>query len=161
MQDTALYLPQHEIPIEYYKMASNIANSFSKEYNAIGVLDLNDLTQEGYLALLISWRNIKWNIINDIKNKVDKQKALSKYLKKSITGIVRDRIKKDADGINLPVKGIWDNKEKKRISGGFGYITALFPQWFDNDVLTMVEEEIYEYDYEILSEYIDEWAKKH
>ena len=54
MQDTALHLPQHEIPMEYYKMASNIANSFSKEYNAIGVLDLNDLTQEGYLALLIS-----------------------------------------------------------------------------------------------------------
>ena len=88
--------------------------SFSKEYNAIGVLDLNDLTQEGYLALLISWRNIKWNIINEIKNKVDKQKALSKYLKKSITGIVRDCIKKDADGVNLPVKGIWNNKEKEK-----------------------------------------------
>ena len=70
------------IPFDYFKMASNIANSFSKEYAAIGVLDLNDLTQEGYLALLISWRNIKWKIINDIKDKVEKQKAISKYLKK-------------------------------------------------------------------------------
>ena len=41
------------IPFDYFKMASNIANSFSKDYAAIGVLDLNDLTQEGYLALLI------------------------------------------------------------------------------------------------------------
>ena len=161
MQDTALHLPQHEIPMEYYKMASNIANSFSKEYNAIGVLDLNDLTQEGYLALLISWRNIKWNIINEIKNKVDKQKALSKYLKKSITGIVRDRIKKDADGVNLPVKGIWNNKEKKRMTDGFSYVTALFPQWFDTDIINIAEEEVYEYNYEMLGEYIDEWAKKH
>ncbi len=27
--------------------------------------------------------------------------------------------------------------------------------------MKQIEEEIYEYDYEILSEYIDEWARKH
>ena len=63
-------------------MALNIANSFSKDYGAVGVVDLNDLTQEGYLALLISWRNIKWNIVNDIKDKVEKQKTILNILKK-------------------------------------------------------------------------------
>ena len=149
------------IPFEYFKMATNIANSFSKEYAAIGVLDLNDLTQEGYLALLISWRNIKWKIINDIKNKVEKQKAISKYLKKSIKGIISDRIKTNADGVKKPIKGIWDNKEQKKVSDGFSFVTKLFPHWFDTSVINMVESEVYEYNYDILSEYIDTWAKKH
>ena len=126
MQTTANI--KSNIPFEYFKMATNIANSFSKEYAAIGVLDLNDLTQEGYLALLISWRNIKWKIINDIKNKVEKQKAISKYLKKSIKGIISDRIKTNADGVKKPIKGIWDNKEQKKVSDGFSFVTKLFPQ---------------------------------
>ena len=159
MQTTANI--KSNIPFEYFKMATNIANSFSKEYAAIGVLDLNDLTQEGYLALLISWRNIKWKIINDIKNKVEKQKAISKYLKKSIKGIISDRIKTNADGVKKPIKGIWDNKEQKKVSDGFSFVTKLFPHWFDTSVINMIESEVYEYDYDILSEYIDTWAKKH
>tara|TARA_B100001939_G_C16886186_1_gene593180 strand:- start:236 stop:1021 length:786 start_codon:yes stop_codon:yes gene_type:complete len=150
-----------DIPFEYYKMALNIANSFSKDYGAVGVVDLNDLTQEGYLALLISWRNIKWNIVNDIKDKVEKQKTISKYLKKSITGILKDRIKVNADGTKRPIKGIWSNEEQKKITGGFGYITKLFPHWFDSSVINMIEEEIYEYSYDKLGEYLDEWSKKY
>ena len=42
----------HNIPVEYYKMANKIANSFSKEYAAIGIMNINDLNQEGYWALL-------------------------------------------------------------------------------------------------------------
>ena len=44
------------IPIEYWKMANKIANSFSKEYATIGIMNINDLNQEGYYALLRSWR---------------------------------------------------------------------------------------------------------
>ncbi len=33
----------NNIPIEYYKMANKIANSFSKEYAAIGIMNINAL----------------------------------------------------------------------------------------------------------------------
>ena len=49
-----------EIPLDYFKMASKIANSYSKDYSAIGVMNINDLNQEGYLALLTAWRNIDY-----------------------------------------------------------------------------------------------------
>ena len=51
------------IPNEYWKMAINIANSFSKDYKVIGIMNINDLMQEGFLALLKSWKNIDWKYI--------------------------------------------------------------------------------------------------
>ena len=152
---------KHEIPSNYFKMAAKIANSFSKEYSAIGVLNINDLSQEGYYALLKSWSNINWDLINSLNSELDKNKAISKYLNISIKGLVGDEIKKNADGSKKPIKGIWNNKDKKRYSTGFGFITVLFPQWFDNDVLAIVEDEIYDYDYEKLGEFLKGWLLKY
>ena len=59
-----------EIPLNYFKMASKIANSFSKEFAAIGVVNINDLHQEGYYALLKSWSNINWDLINSLDSKL-------------------------------------------------------------------------------------------
>lgn len=152
---------KHEIPSNYFKMAAKIANSFSKEYSAIGVLNINDLSQEGYYALLKSWSNINWDLINSLDSELDKNKAISKYLNISIKGLVGDEIKKNADGSKKPIKGIWNNKDKKRYSTGFGFITVLFPQWFDNDVLAIIEDEIYDYDYEKLGEFLKGWLLKY
>lgn len=152
---------KHEIPLYYFKMAAKIANSFSKEYSAIGVMNINDLAQEGYYALLKSWANIDWKLIDSLESDIDKKKAISKYLNISIKGLVGDEIKKNADGSKKPIKGIWNNKDKKRYSSGFGFITVLFPQWFDNDVLNIIDEEIYDYDYEKLGEYLKGWLLKY
>ena len=151
----------HEIPQHYFKMASNIANSFSKEYSAIGVMNINDLAQEGYYALLKSWNNVDWDMINKLDTKLDRDKALSKYLNISIKGLVGDEIKKNVDGSARPIKGVWNNKDKKRHTTGFGFISVLFPQWFDNDALAVIEDEVYDYEYEKLGEYLKAWLMKH
>ena len=49
------------IPAEYWKLAFNIANSFSKEYSAIGVQNINDL--------IISLFNQKLNTISQGRQK--------------------------------------------------------------------------------------------
>ena len=100
-----------EIPLDYFKMASKIANSYSKDYSAIGVMNINDLNQEGYLALLTAWRNIDWVYINKLETKIDRHKTVSKYLSISIKGIIGDRIKENIDGSGRPIKGIWNNKD--------------------------------------------------
>jgi hypothetical protein len=150
-----------EIPLDYFKMASKIANSFSKEYSAIGVVNINDLHQEGYYALLKSWSNIDWDLINSLETKLDRKKAISKYLSISIKGLVNDEVKKNADGSKRPIKGVWNNEDKKRYSNGFGFVTVLFPQWFDNDVLSVIDEEVYDYDYEKLGDFLKGWLLKH
>ena len=149
------------IPIEYYKAAHNIANSFSKEYAAIGVMNINDLFQEANYALIKSWSNIDWDYIGTIEDKIERKKAINKYLNISVKGLLNDKIKQNADGMSMPIKGIWNNKDKKRYTTGFGFISVLFPHWFDTNVLAIIEDEIYDYSYEKLGEYLEGWLKKY
>lgn len=152
---------ESSIPRKYFKLAFNIANSFSKEYASIGVMNINDLMQESFLALLRSWKNIKWDLINKIEDNIDRKKAVTNYLKKSITGLVKDEIKKNLDGTKKPIKGVWDNKTKTRRNDAMGFLTVLFPHWFDTNVLTAIEDEIYDYDYEQLAGFFESWFEKH
>ncbi len=149
------------IPNEYWKMAINIANSFSKDYKVIGIMNINDLMQEGFLALLKSWKNIDWKYINKLELQIDRNKAVSKYLKISIKGLVSDAIKNNVDGSKKPIKGVWNNKDKKRHTTGFGFVSVLFPHWFDSDVLAFVENEIYDYECEKLGDYLEGWLLKY
>lgn len=149
------------IPIDYFKMAAKIANSYSKDYSAIGVMNINDLNQEGFLALLTAWKNIDWTYINKLESKLDRNKTVSKFLSISIKGIIGDRIKENIDGSGRPIKGVWNNKDKKRHTNGFGFISVLFPQWFDNDVISILDDETYDYDYDKLGEYLEGWLKKY
>ena len=149
------------IPIDYFKMAAKIANSYSKDYSAIGVMNINDLNQEAFLALLTAWKNIDWAYINKLESKLDRNKTVNKFLSISIKGIIGDRIKENIDGSGRPIKGVWNNKDKKRHTNGFGFISVLFPQWFDNDVISILDNETYDYDYDKLGEYLEGWLKKY
>ena len=122
---SSLQKVKSEIPQKYFNLAVNIANSFSKEYSSIGIMDTNDLIQESCYALIKSWNNINWKYINQIENKLDRKKSITNYLKKSITGLVKDEIKKNMDGTKKPIKGIWDNKTKTRRTDVFGFLSIL------------------------------------
>merc|ERR1712078_602354 len=54
-----------------------------------------------------------------------------------------------------------NNEDKKRYATGFGFISVLFPQWFDTDALSIIEDEVYDYDYDKLGEYLDGWLEKY
>jgi len=161
MLDLPTISQETSIPPIYFKTAHNIANSFSKEYASIGVQNINDLLQEANYALLKSWKKINWGYIKDLASQEDKDKAIHKFLSKSIKGLLSDQIKRNLDGSGKPIKGIWNNKDKKRYSSGFGFISVLFPHWFDSDVLAILEDEVYDYDYEKLGDYLDGWLRKY
>lgn len=158
---SSLQKVKSEIPKKYFNLAINIANSFSKEYSSIGIMNINDLIQEASYALVKSWKNINWEYINSIEDPLDRKKSVTNYLKKSIKGIVKDEIKKNMDGTKKPIKGVWDNETKTRRTDMFGFLSILFPNWFDNNVLTLIEDEVYDYDYEQLGQYIETWLAKH
>ncbi len=152
---------ESNIPTVYYKLATSIANSFSKDYAAIGVMNVLDLAQEGYYALIRSWRKINWDYISKLDTQLDKDKAINKFLSISIKGLIGDQIKMNADGSAKPIKGIWNNEDKKRYATGFGFISVLFPNWFDTDAISILEDETYDYDYERLGDYLEGWLKKY
>ena len=149
------------IPKEYYKLATSIANSFSKDYAAIGVMNILDLIQEGYYALLRSWRKVNWDYIAKLDSQLDRDKAITKFLSISIKGLIGDQIKMNVDGSAKPIKGIWNNEDKKRYATGFGFISVLFPNWFDTDAISILEDETYDYDYEKLGDYLEGWLEKY
>ena len=99
--------------------------------------------------------------INKLESKLDRNKTVSKFLSISIKGIIGDRIKENIDGSGRPIKGVWNNKDKKRHTNGFGFISVLFPQWFDSDVISILDNEAYDYDYDKLGEYLEGWLKKY
>ena len=68
---------------------------------------------------------------------------LNKFLSISIKGLIGDQIKMNADGSAKPIKGIWNNEDKKRYATGFGFISVLFPNWFDTNVLSILEDETF------------------
>ena len=148
---------ESNIPTVYYKLATSIANSFSKDYAAIGVMNVLDLAQEGYYALIRSWRKINWDYISKLDTQLDRDKAINKFLSISIKGLIGDQIKMNADGSAKPIKGIWNNEDKKRYATGFGFISVLFPNWFDTDAISILEDETYDYDYERLGDYLEGW----
>ena len=113
------------------------------------------------MIITITYKSIKWDYINTLESELDKRKAISKYLSKSITGMLRDEVNKNVDGMKKPIKGIWNNKDKKRVKNGFDYLSILFPQWFDTSTINMVDEEVYDFDYEKLGEYFDDWLQRH
>ena len=124
-------------------------------------MNINDLFQEANYALIKSWSNIDWDYIGTIEDKIERKKAINKYLNISVKGLLNDKIKQNADGMSMPIKGIWNNKDKKRYTTGFGFISVLFPHWFDTNVLAIIEDEIYDYSYEKLGEYLEGWLKKY
>ena len=156
----SIKLLDHEIPKEYWKMTTAIAGRFSKEYSSIGVMNINDLYQEGYYALLKSWSTINWERLYNIEDELERKKALVSYLSKSIKLRLRNQIKDVLSG-TLPRNGIWNKKDNTWEHQGYKFLTILFPQWFDSQILTIVDEEVYDYGYLILGEYLDGWLLKH
>lgn len=148
-----------DIPLEYFKMATAIAGRFSKEYASIGVMNINDLHQEGYYALLKSWSTINWERIENV-DESERQKALTSYVSKSIKLRLRNQIKDGLSG-TLPRNGVWNKSENTWENQGYKFLTILFPQWFDSSVMSIIDEEVYDYSYELLGDFLDGWLLRH
>ena len=47
---------------------SKIANTFNREYASIGCMDIDDLTQAGYVGLIEAWNKVDWEKISESNN---------------------------------------------------------------------------------------------
>lgn len=82
-----------------FKYVKDIAYTFDRSYNRIGVLDLNDVIQEGYVELLYAWGKLDWEQIEESSNP---QGQLWAYLKLSIKrGMIR-AIMDNRSSIRIP-----------------------------------------------------------
>ena len=129
-----------------------LAITFSREYAAIGTLDLNDLVGFANLHMIIAVNNFDWEHkikvtgikdawvqIKDIKPE-DQAAVIWKYVKKTVLLSIRDEINLHKDGMRIYREGDPGRKMvKKGESAQEDFITQLFPDFFNEEYVNLVD----------------------
>ena len=88
-----------ELIIKFLPLVENLARKFSTSQQAIGVMTINDLIQEGFYGLCAGTDRINWKTINEAK---DKEKTLKSFLSKRIKGAIRRGIDSNRGSMRIP-----------------------------------------------------------
>lgn len=89
------------------------------DYPAVGIMDMNDLYQEAYLAFFEAYKNYKESVDN-----FEDGAAIWSYLKKSTILNFEKSIRANKDGVRVPERVYFDGS--KEIKNNLDLITSLF-----------------------------------
>ena len=107
-------------PMEkYIPWVSQIANTFTREYAAIGALNYSDLVQAGYIGLVEAWENL------DIE-RTDAE--IWSFLKKRIKHAIRREIDSYGTTIKVPRRDL--EEARKNLTGVDKILVNSFPKFF-------------------------------
>ena len=118
----------------YYEWVIKIANTFSRDYSAVGALDVNDLIQSGHLGLVQAWQKIDWD---RIANSGNPEAELWSYLKKRIKWSIRREIDKHGAFIKIPRREI--EEARANLNATDKALVDLFPKFFDDQFPNYVD----------------------
>jgi RNA polymerase sigma factor (sigma-70 family) len=88
-----------QLIVKFLPLVENLARKFPTSQQAIGVLDITDLIQEGSVGLVAAVDNIDWNII---KESADQEQTIKSFLSKRIKGAIRRAIDINRGSIKIP-----------------------------------------------------------
>ena len=83
----------------FLPLVENLARKFATSQQAIGVMTINDLIQEGFYGLCAGADRVNWQTINEAK---DKEKTLKSFLSKRIKGAIRRGIDSNRGSMRIP-----------------------------------------------------------
>ena len=133
----------------YYEHVIQIANTFSRDSIAIGILDIADLIQAGNIGLIESWRKVDWDLIDASPNP---QGQLWSFLKKRIRFNIRQEIDKYGSFIKVPERVLRDHK--KNLTGIDKILVNVFPRFFAREIIA--EDYFGSWENEQLGELLDD-----
>ena len=125
-----LLMTNDEIVIKFMPLVEHLAMKQPKSQQASGVLSLNDLIQEGGLALCEYVDKINWDKIKDSDHP---EKTLASFLKKRIFGAIRRSINIHRGSIRIPEYIIREarlEEDKKKVAMFFN---AVFSSLEENE----------------------------
>ena len=115
---------------------NQIANTFSRDAIAIGVLNLQDLIQAGYLGLLEAWDKVDWTKIDQSTNP-DAQ--LWSFLKKRIRWAIRREIDRYGQHISTPINKLEEARNKYNFKGLDRVLVNVFPKFFNDEAIHVID----------------------
>ena len=139
----------HELD-NYYQYVVQIANTFTRNSAAIGILDSADLIQAGNVGLIESWAKVDWDLIESSPNP---QGQLWSFLKKRIRFNIRQEIDKYGTFIKVPERVLRDHK--KNLTGVDKILVSIFPKFFDRGLVEFIWDGS-SYENEQLGEVLDD-----
>ena len=83
----------------FLPLVENLARKFATSQQAIGVMTINDLIQEGFYGLCAGVDRVNWETINEAK---DKEKTLKSFLSKRVKGAIRRGIDSNRGSMRIP-----------------------------------------------------------
>ena len=148
-----------ELRAPYIEWPKSLANIFERSYPRIGVLDLTDLLQEGYVSFYKAWDKLDWELINGAEQN-EQPGIITNYLKLNIKNGIRRAIARDRETIRIPESyytmkphgdahgGKYDSNYQTDI-----FLTKTFSSFFSQYYLDVADEP-YNYDNEQLNEFL-------
>ena len=133
----------------YYPHVIQIANTFSRDFVAIGILNIQDLIQAGNVGLLEAWSNVDWELINESPNP---QGQLWAFLKKRIKFAIRREIDYNGTFIKVPRRQLEDHR--KHLTGIDKVLVNVFPKFFESELV--YQDDITDWDNEQLGLLLDD-----
>tara|TARA_B000000565_G_C23774769_1_gene373651 strand:- start:1583 stop:2335 length:753 start_codon:yes stop_codon:yes gene_type:complete len=94
-----VYNTRDQIILNNIHLVEEVTRRFSTDAKFVGVLNLQDMIQEGNIGLIQAVDRIDWNIVND---SVDPEKTLHSFLKKRIKGTIRRAINNNRTNMRVP-----------------------------------------------------------
>lgn len=157
----------------FLPLVENIAKKFSTADQASGILDINDLIQEGSIGLIMAVDKIDWDKINTSENQ---EQTIKSFLSKRIKGRIRYAINVYRGTMRIPeykINEIRKNPEDKQIVEMFfnSIFKSIDVGFNDNDSsdfypnsetgMYQYEDKSKEYNIDILNAYLFSIFKKH
>ena len=101
MYDMKVTKDKNELRAAYQDWAKVISNRFDRSYSRIGVLNLQDLLQEGYVGFYKAWEKLDWKLINEVIEP-ERIGMITNYLKLAVKRHIIRAIARDRDTIRIP-----------------------------------------------------------
>ena len=90
---------RNQLIAKFLPLVENLARKFSTSQQAVGVMTINDLIQEGNYGLCAGVDRINWDTVIEAK---DQEKTLKSFLSKRIKGAVRRGIDSNRGSMRIP-----------------------------------------------------------
>ena len=145
----------------YIQWPRSLANSFERAWNRIGILDLNDLLQEGYYSFYSAWLKLDWKMINAAPEE-ERTGIIINYLKINIKNGIKRAIAHDRDTIRIPEAYYKLKPHGAAYEGKYDlnyqidiFLTRTFASFFNSHYMDVVDE-ISNYNNDRLNEHLND-----
>ena len=161
------YFDREEVIKMYLPLVENIARKFPSSQQAIGVLTIMDLIQEGSYGLVRAVDRLDWSVL---ENTEDIEKTLKSFFSKRIKGAIRRRIDMYRGNMRIPEHKLNEirknfGKDKKMVAMFFNSIFLSIDEKPKNnqeeDMVLQIPDKSEPYNVHLLNAYLDGLLRKH